>query len=315
MRFLVIVCLLCLLSGITSLPASGASHQACLPTVPGQLTPPPEVAGTVLINEVLLSSKKPVSCPGSTSVPGPQDTSWIELYNPMALSFNLYIVHATIDGGPGTSSMYLPFGSAIAAHGFLTIFPDKRLIFPNGAPETFTRRLLFNGNVIDQVTIPSNLGEDQSYARIPDGASKWVITNTPTIGSSNVLPPKPVRTPKSATTKKKSRSSKTSAKSKNKTLSSKAASIYAGTTITGEDNTSPDASGVQPAWRQLQLPAGASSPPTTSAAASPDDTTATSPPANNTGGDAPRNVLLTGLTVVSACALLWWWRRRRFKHS
>lgn len=167
-----IVCLLCMLFGGTTLSASAASHQACLPTVQGPITTPPAQAGTVLINEVLLSSKQTWSCPGSTSVPGSEDNSWIELYNPMALSFNLYIVHAEIDGGPGTTPILFPFGSAIAAHGFLAFFPYKRTLFPNGV-ETFTRRLLFNNGpvstVINQITIPSNFGDGQSYARIPMG--------------------------------------------------------------------------------------------------------------------------------------------------
>ncbi len=314
MRFLVIVCLLfCLLFSGTTLSASAAPQQACLPTVQGQLATPPEQAGTILINEVLLSSKKTWSCPGSTSVPGSEDNSWIELYNPMALSFNLYIVHAAIDGGSGTTAMYFPFGTAIAAHGFLIIFPDKSIIFPNGAPETFTRRLLFTGTVINQITIPSNLGEDQSYARIPDGGSKWEITNTPTIGISNVLPtptPKPVRTPKPATVKKKS-SSKISVK----TTTNKTTSTQIGTTTTGESTNPPVANGVQPAWSQLQLPATSSSPQTTPSVAtvSPVDTAATSSPANSASGDVPRNILFTGLAAAFIGALLWWWRR--FKHA
>ncbi len=308
-----IVCLLCMLFGGTTLSASAASHQACLPTVQGPITTPPAQAGTVLINEVLLSSKQTWSCPGSTSVPGSEDNSWIELYNPMALSFNLYIVHAEIDGGPGTTPILFPFGSAIAAHGFLAFFPYKRTLFPNGV-ETFTRRLLFNNGpvstVINQITIPSNLGGGQSYARSTDGGSKWEITNTPTIGRSNILPvptPKAIRTSKAATTKKKSSGGKISV------TSSKTTSTHISTTTTGESTTPPVASGSQPAWSQLQLPTPVSPLPTTEAAAvSPPDTTTTSPPANSTNGDAPRNLLFTGVAAVFVCALLLWWRR--FKH-
>jgi hypothetical protein len=309
-RFLVIVCLLRLLSSGTTLSASAAPLQACLPTVQGQPTTPPAQAGTLLINEVLLSSKQTWSCPGSTSVPDAEDNSWIELYNPMALSFNLYTVHAAIDGGPGTTSMYLPFGSAITARGFLTIFPAKSIIFPNGAPETFTRRLLFSGTVIDQITLPSNLGEDQSYARIPDGGSRWEITNTPTIGISNVLPtptPKPLPTPKPVTVKKKS-SSKTSLKTSSKTTSSKTTSAQTDTTTGGSTNPSL-ASGVQPAWSQLQLP---TTPATEPAAVSPLDATTIPSPTNSTNGDVLRNMLFAGVAIVLVGALLLWWRR--FKH-
>jgi hypothetical protein len=308
-RFLVLVCLLCLLASGTTLPASAASQQVCLPTVQGSLNIPPNQAGTVLINEVLLSSKKSWSCPGATSVPGSTDNSWIELYNPMSLSFNLYAVHAAIDGGSGTTPLYLPFGSAIAAHGFLTVFPNKNIIFLNGSTKTLTRRLLFNGSVIDTITLPANLGDDQSYARIPDGASKWEITNTPTIGISNVLP---TPTPKPATVKKKS-SSKISVTTSSKTISSKTTAKPTATTTSAENTNPPATSSSQPTWGQMQLPTTASPYPTTEAAAvSPPGTTTTSPLANSTSSDVPRNVLFTGIAAAFVCALLLWWRR--FKH-
>jgi len=313
------VCLLLLLFFIENpLSALGASQQACLPTIQGQLTTPPEQTGTVLINEALLSSKKPWSCPGSTSVPGPNDTSWLELYNPLALSFDIYSVHAAIDGGSGTAPMYFPFGSAIAAHGFLVIFPNKNIIFPNSTPETFTRRLLFNGTVIDQITLPANLGTDQSYARVPDGASKWEITNTPTIGRSNVLPiatPKPTHVPKPVTTKKKSSGSKVSVKARSKSTSRKTLSTNPGTTTTTQNSHPTVINGVQPPWQQLQLPASSSSPQSTSSAATGAsvDTTANAPPANNDSADTPRKLLFTGLAIVCAGALFWCWRR--FIHS
>jgi hypothetical protein len=324
-RFLVIVCLLCCLFfclfAASSLPASAASQQVCLPTQI-QAGPPPAQPGTVLLNEVLLSSKKELSCPGSTSVPGTQDTAWIELYNPMALPFNLYSVQAAIDGGPGTVPMFLPFGSVIAAHGFLTIFLDKSTIFPNSAPETFTRRLLFNDTtIIDQVTVPSNLGEDQSYARVPDGASKWVITGAPTMGSSNVLPtptpkvahtPKATPTPKPATIKKKSSGNTLSTATASKTTSTQAS-----TTLTEASTNPPTTNSSQPAWNQLQLPTPTSlaqtmpSTPTTSSI----DTSATSPPTNSTNRDALRTILIiVALGIILACAALWW-KRWRFKHS
>ena len=255
------VCLLCLLLLFfveNPLSALGASQQACLPTIQGSITIPPEQAGTVFINEALLSSKQPWSCPGSTSVPDPTDTYWLELYNPMALSFDISGVHAAIDSGPGTTPIYFPLGSAIAAHGFLTIFPR------NDSPRNFNRRLLFNGTVIDDITIPPNLGTDQSYARVPDGASTWEITTTPTIGRSNVLPtptPKPTRTPKPVTAKKKSNGSKISVKSSIKSTSGKTLSTNPGTTTTAQNNHPVVVNGVQPPWHQLQLPSPSSSSP------------------------------------------------------
>jgi hypothetical protein len=316
-----LLCLLLLFVVENPLSAVGASQQACLPTIQDQLTTPPEQAGTVLINEALLSSKKVWSCPGATSVPGPADTSWLELYNPLALSFNIYGVHAAIDGGSGTTPMYFPFGSAIAAHGFLTIFPNKSIIFPNNTPETFTRRLLFNGTVIDQITIPANLGTDQSYARVPDGASTWVITNTPTIGRSNALPtptPKPIHTPKPVAAKKKSSGSKISARASIKSTPGKTLATNPGTTTTTQSSHPAVVNGVQPPWHQLQLPSPSSSPQSASSAAAvatvaPVDTTANAPPANNDSADIPRKLLFTGLAIACAGALFWCWRR--FMHS
>jgi len=236
----------------------------------------------------------------------------------MALSFDIYSVHAAIDGGSGTTPMYFPFGSAIAAHGFLTIFPNNSIIFPNNTPETFTRRLLFNGTVIDQIAIPANLGNDQSYARVPDGASTWVITTTPTIGRSNVLPtptprpiPKPTHTPKPVATQKKSSGSKTSGKGNAKSTPGKTLATNPGTTTTTQSNHPGIVSGVQPPWHQLQLPSPSSSPQSASAAATAAqvDTAANAPPANNDSADIPRKLLFTGLALACTGALLWWWRR------
>src|SRR5438552_5518332 len=243
-----LVCLLCCLFGVTALPAAGASHQVCLPTASGQRSTPPEQAGTVLINEVLLFAKRMWSCPGASSVPSSDNKSWLELYNPQSLSFNLYIAHAAIDGGPNMPAMYFPFGTTIAAHDFLTIFPDTNIIFPGGTPETFIRRLLFNGTVIDQITIPAKIGPGQpyegySYARTPDGASKWVITNSPTIGNSNILPtptPKPTRTPRPTPTPKSATIKKISSGGKLPVATgSKTTSTHASTTTTGASNNPP----------------------------------------------------------------------------
>ncbi len=308
------ICLFLLLFFVGNpLSARGASQQACLPTVQGPLTIPHEQLGTVLINEVLLSSKQPWSCPGSTSVPGTTDTSWLELYNPMALAFDIYGVHAAIDNGPNTTSTSFSFGSAIAAHGFLTIF------LPQRSPQSFNRRLLFNGIVIDDITISSNLGIDQSYARVPDGASKWEITNTPTIGRTNVFPtptprttPKPTSTPHPVATKKKSNVNKHSAKTSGRSTPGTTSTTHQGTTASAQSSSPGVANGVQPPWHQLQLPGTPSSLQNTTATVVPNDTlttTATAPPANNDNADVPRKMLFTGMAIACASTLFWWWRR------
>ncbi len=308
------ICLLLLLFFVGNpLSARGASQQVCLPTIQGSITTPPEQAGTVLINEALLSSKQPWSCPGSTSVPATTDTSWLELYNPMALAFDIYGVHAAIDNGPNTTPIYFTFGSAIAAHGFLIIF------LPQSSPQSFNRRLLFHGTVIDDITVPSNIGSDQSYARTPDGASKWEITNTPTIGLSNVLPtptpkttPKPTPTPHPVATKKKSSGNKLSVKTSSRSTPGTTSTTHRGTTASAQSSPPIGVNGVQPPWHQLQLPGTPSSSQNTTATVVPADTpatTANAPLANNDNADVPRKMLFTGMALACAGTLFWWWRR------
>jgi hypothetical protein len=220
-----------------------------------------------------------------------------------------------IDGGPNTNSMLLPFGTFIAPHGFLVVFPSSNTpIFHN--TETYLRRLLINGVVIDQVTLPM-LGTDQSYARIPDGALVWQVTGTPTIGTSNdpasplptpSITPAPTRIPKHHPTKGSATGSATGGTNQKATKNRASNTIDTTTNDTAGQPATAD--GTQPAWGYLQLPPGSSSSPeaTTSANTS-DSTTATSPPSTADNADLPRKVLLTSLAVVLACVLFLCWRR------
>ena len=234
---------------------------------------------------------------------------WIELYNPQNQVFNLSAIHAAFDTGSGTNRGYLPFGAAIAAHGFFVIFPDIGGVF--SSTKTSLLRLLFNGMVIDQVLVPTSLGYNQSYARIPDGGKDWRITSLPTIDASNTPPavtPTPTRSPTATKTGGGIQQSATGSRTVGRVGSS-----TTGTTEVAPQNADGQptpSDGIQPAWSGLQMPSstGASSPVAT---APTDIAPAMTPaaPTADTGADVPRKVLFSSLAVVLAGVLFLCWRR------
>ena len=182
MRFVLVFCaLLCIFSVPASPTLAADQAQLCinqpLPPVAGPLIPPPTTNNIIVINEIQPYPDTPTVCQTNTKQP------WIELYNPQNQAYDLYADHAFIDTGENTYRFYVLPGAAIASHSYFTlVLPAQSL---NGLP---TFRLLLMGILIDQVTIPTLTGT-QSYARIPDGANTWSITNTVTINSSNTPPP------------------------------------------------------------------------------------------------------------------------------
>ena len=211
-------------------------------------TPTPATPGIVLINEVLLPSKAQWSCTASTSTPDTED-AWVEIYNPQDQPLDLYAARAFFDNGQGTQSYLVPFGSIIAPHGFLVVFPFAS--FTQFSPI----RLVISQIVIDQISVPS-LATGTSYARIPDGSSNWQITTNPTIASSNALS---TITPTTKATKTVSESTKT-AKTKSATSTStqtpkrKATSTQGGSTANDGASTDASNTGIQPTWSALRLP-------------------------------------------------------------
>jgi len=211
---------------------------------------------------------------------------WVELYNSQDQPFDLYSVHASLDSGPNTALFLFPFGSAMASHGFLVVFP-----FTSLNTETATLRLIIDGVVVDQVTIPS-LAQDQSYARTPDGTSTWQIADSPTIDASNnpvLVTPTPI--PKK---------SNNGGNNKQSTGSS-----HTGTTDTTEKTNRPTlVNGVQPTWGALHFP-----PKTSSPLAVPTPTVvSTSPSPAGDNMDILRKILLTATVMALAMALIWCWR-------
>ncbi|MDQ2886127.1 MAG: hypothetical protein M3Y39_08565 [Chloroflexota bacterium] len=234
---------------------------------------------------------------------------WIELYNPQNQALDLFAIHAAFDTGAGTGRDYLAQGSAIAAHGFLAIFPELGAIFSR--TKTSLLRLLFNGIVIDQVLVPPSLNYEQSYARIPDGGKDWRVTSTPTIDASNTPPavtPTPTRSPTATKTGGGIQQSATGSSTVGGVGSNTSGTTQAAPQNADGQPTPSD--GVQPAWSGLQMPSSAtvSSPVATAPVDIASDTTPTTPVADNSA-DVPRKVLFSSLAVVLAGVLFLCWRR------
>jgi hypothetical protein len=191
-------------------------------------------------------------------------------------------VHASFDSGLNTNAYYLPFGAAIAGHGFLVLFPRTNPGFYH--TETATLRFIIAGVVIDQVSVP-NLGPDQSYARTSDGAPGWHITSTPTIDASNSsTQPTPTPTPPSH-----------SSHEDNKGITGGG---------NGGGNNKGLIDGAQPQWVNLQFPTATS----TSPVVLPSTTSLSPTSPGNDGLDTSRRIVLTLLVIALALMLLWCWR-------
>ena len=267
---------------MTTPPALAASGHGCAPLQPppvaGPLVEPATTAGILFINEVLMLTRYSWTCS-----PGPIYTNpaWVELYNAGNQALDLSAAHVSLDGGTGTNPFLVPMNSAIAAHGFLVLFPMQNPWF--AATVTPTLRLLIQGVPVDTVTIPT-LALNQSYARIPDGGKQWQITGKPTIGSSNtgtLLLPTP-----------------TSNGNSNNNGNNGAVGTTSGVTATG----------TQPSWSKMNLPTAT---PTIAApillSTPVIQTHATSQVTTQT--DLPRKILLTALVIALGLALLWGWRQ------
>lgn len=280
-----------------SLPQSlAATGHNCAPNipppVPGTLGNPSATPGTLFINEILLVPHSIWNCSDSGGYFSTRD-AWIEIYNPQSQPLNLYAAHTFLDTGSNTNAYYLPFGTAIAAYGYLVLFPFYGPNFRPGLSMTF--RLVIGTTAIDQVIVPT-LGPDQSYARTTDGGPNWQITAAPTIDASNgTAPPQPTPPP-----------------------SQGGGSGGSGGSGSSTPATSPNAiaNGTQPAWSQLQLPLTPStiSAPITSNNFAP--TTLVTPGSSNNGGlDTIHRIALTCIVIVLLIVLFacWKWKLYKFR--
>ncbi|HEV2582831.1 MAG TPA: hypothetical protein VGT44_18375, partial [Ktedonobacteraceae bacterium] len=155
------------------------------PPVPGSPVSPPATPGIVVFNEILTNPGSNWNCAEQGGAYTIMSDSWVELYNPQNQPFNLYEVHAYIDDGPNTFRFYLPFGAAIAPHGFLVVFPNSAANSTLLAGSNLRLMFATSSAAIDEVSFPG-LAVNDAYARIPDGSPTWEITTTPTIDSSNI---------------------------------------------------------------------------------------------------------------------------------
>lgn len=298
--FAAIVLFIPLLLGLTSTRAYAATlAHGCAPVAPppvsGTLSVPPATPGIVLFNELLTNPASTWNCSeqGTASL---QSDSWIEFYNPQNEALNLYAARAYLDYGPNTYRYYLPFGAAIAAHGYLVVFPDSS----SGILAGSNLRLVFLSTMIDQVSIPA-LPPDSSYARVPDGSQNWQITNNPTIDASNLA-----STPTSNPTP----TAPTTSPAPSRTPTGTQGSDPGGYGYPPAGGTPVVIAGTQPAWNTLNLPTSAQS---TQASPTPLATTQTlispsTPDSSSPTSDVPRRVLLTALLLALAASLYWCWR-------
>jgi lamin tail-like protein len=280
------VILLCSMTILSTATVSGAGGHGCAPLVPpgipGSPAPAPSAPGSIVINEVLLVPHSTWNCSESSSYFSTTD-AWIELYNTQNQAFNLYAAHALIDSGSNTNAFSFPFGTAIAAHGYLVVFPRTNSAFVSS--ETAILRLVIPQMVVDQVTVPP-LGQDQSYARTSDGAASWKITSTPSIDASNTSQQVTPTAITSSTGPGGTASARTSVGS-----------------YSGDHKVLVD--GVQPEWDRIQVP---SATPTAGVVLHPTTPPASTVSPGGSGSDLPRRIGLTVLITALAATLFWCWK-------
>jgi hypothetical protein len=276
------------------------AHEGCANSVPPNngvsASPAPATPGIVVINEVLSSPQSLWNC----AAPKPNNSfnlenAWVEIYNPQNQPLDLYAARASIYDGQNIQGEYrLPFGSIIAAHGFLVVFPFTNP--SSGAPIQLSSVHLRIAQIfVDQVSIPP-LAADTSYARIPDGSNNWQIMTTPTIASSNII--ETVKNGKATRTQ-------------NHTTKQKSKNTQRSGTSRGEASAETPATGAQPTWSALHLPSsGLNNAETTKRNSSPPPVSSTTLAAFSA---SLKPVLFTLLIIVFSFALLWGWRLHRRK--
>ncbi|MCL4418785.1 lamin tail domain-containing protein [Patescibacteria group bacterium] len=127
----------------------------------------PVSAGDVVINEFLVD---------------PDADQWVELYNKGTGSID--ISGWFIDDSGGSEKYTIPMGTTIGSLEF-KIFESR--LFNLNRISADTIRLLNNSSLEDSYAYNTGPGVNKSYGRQTDGASNWVIFDSPTKGSSNNL--------------------------------------------------------------------------------------------------------------------------------
>src|SRR5882762_1336078 len=131
---------------------SSAGNHGCAPATPppvaGTLVQPTAAPHLLFINEVLPHPSSHWNCSEQGTSEASKD-AWVELYNPQSQAFDLYTVHSSLDSGPNTTRSYFPLGTAIAAHGFLVIFPPTSIFAQlSSTAGSSTLRLLIGDTLV-----------------------------------------------------------------------------------------------------------------------------------------------------------------------
>lgn len=285
--------LLCFsLFGLIS-PVFGAQKHGCASDVPPAVShpiPTQALRGNILINEALAQPESNWNCSEPPGVFSQEQDSWIELYNPQNQAIDLYAAHAQISLNGGSTSVLLPFGSAMAAHGFLVVFPQEhQTVAP---PPSWNLVLSIDGVTIDQAAIPL-LQPDQSYARVPDGTTTWLYAGNPTIDASNDASGQPVApTP--------TRTSKTTG------------TTHSPGTATPQGTSQPTSLGTQPVWGQVKFPLDPTLTPnlttTTDSALSSSGQPQQPPTPQSNSPNGWFVVLIIFFLLLLLATLIWCWR-------
>jgi hypothetical protein len=288
------------LFGLTSPAFGDTSTHGCAPNTPppvANAVPLQTSPGLVLINEALSQPASNWNCSEPNKTFTTQNDGWVEFYNPQNQAFDLYAAHARISLDGGSTYIYFAFGTAIAADGFLVVFPQYNQTIASSPPWNII--LSVSGTIIDQATMPQ-LQADQSYARVPDGSTNWLYCGHPTIDASNSncdqpVTPTPTKTPKPTQTPKPTKTPKVS-------------------TTSGNGTARPASSGTQPAWSNIQFPSDSTptldmtstAGPTTQLLSQPQD-----PPPQSNGPNGWLIALLACLSLLLLAVPIGIWRRLR----
>ncbi|HEX7735391.1 MAG TPA: hypothetical protein VF458_11030 [Ktedonobacteraceae bacterium] len=266
--------------------ANPQSH-GCAPAVPPSVAntiPLQDAAGSIWINEILLNPASNWNCSEPNKIYSSQSDSWIEFLNPQNQAFDLYAAHAQISLDGGSTFIFFPFGTTIAANGFLVVFPQYNQTVAASTPWNVILRV--GGAIIDQVKAPV-LQSDQSYERIPDGSTTWLYSGHPTIDASN------------------------NAMNQTVTPTATKKPVTTGSPTSGATN-QPASSGTQPTWRKVQFPA--SSTPAPDLTTTVDSSTLAfhppqNPPVPSGNGSGGWVIALTVfLALLFLISLIWCWR-------
>jgi len=140
---------------------------------------------TVLINEFMAKNNTTIQDEDGDF------SDWIEIYNTTNSTINL-LNYSLSDDNNNLNKWIFP-EITILPHSYLLVFAsnkdrlDTTELHTNFKISSSGEELyLLNnlGTIIDQ-TNSVNLSDDESYGRVPDGDTNWIVINTPTPNSSN----------------------------------------------------------------------------------------------------------------------------------